>query len=131
MKGSANLLFTLIVYEAAFVAIFGLYASVNCSLGLTKPLFKTFEIPTTSPPPICFDLLILGEHCIPNIFQYFVNFVKMIANTIIWVINGLVTFGRLITGIGLGCGYPTWYVSIIQIPILITIIYLCIPFIKG
>jgi hypothetical protein len=131
MKGSANLLFALIVYEAAFVAIFGLYSATTCSLGLTKPLLKKFEIPTASPPPICFDLLILGKHCIPNVFVYIVNFFKMVANVFVWIANGITIFIRLLTGIGMGCGYPTWYVSIIQIPILITIIYLFIPFIKG
>lgn len=111
MAENASLLMSLVMFEAVFVALYALYTLSSCSLGLS---LMTLPIPDTSG--------IDG-----TLFGILAGFGKLI----IYFINGLILLGRLVTGIGFNCGYPGWYVSIIQIPILITIIYLLIPFIKS
>jgi hypothetical protein len=106
---SAETLMFLIFYEAAFIFIYGLYSSAYCYN------FAANLIPVPDTSGVGFDL-----------FGVLVGIGKLI----IQFINGLIYFGSLITGLGINCGFPSWYVSVVQIPILVTIIYLFVPFIK-
>lgn len=108
---SAHLLLYLIVFETAFATLFSLYTSTACSMGLT---LETIAAPSLSGIEGTLAGVLVG-----------------IANIIVFIINGFISFGRLFTGIGMTCGFPSWYIPIFQIPILLTIIYLCIPFVKG
>jgi hypothetical protein len=107
---SADMLLRLIVFEVVFVTLFSMYTLTSCELGL--------KIHVLSPPTAT------------GIYGSIIGVLTGIANFFIFIINAFVVFGELFTGIGLNCGFPSWYVSVFQIPILIAIIYLIVPFVK-
>jgi hypothetical protein len=114
MAGSPNLLLSIIIFESVFTMIFGLFTVSTCSMGLTAGAITPPSVPDIGG--------IVGD-----IAGFFIG----IAKFMVWVINGLIILAKLFTGLGMNCGFPTWYVSIIQIPLLITTVYLLIPFIKS
>jgi len=114
MAGNPNLLLSIIIFESVFTTLFGLFTSSVCSMGLTAGTFP--------PPPAPSSGGIIGT---------LEGILAGLARVFVWIINGIIILVKLFTGFGMNCGFPTWYVSIIQIPLLIVTIYLLIPFIKG
>jgi hypothetical protein len=107
---SADTLLTLILFESIFITLFGMYASTTCTLGLS---IHFLAAPSASGVVGTLEGVLVG-----------------LANLILFVINAFVVFAELISGVGVNCGFPSWYITIFQLPILITVIYLCIPFVK-
>jgi hypothetical protein len=117
---SANLLMTLLTFEAVFITLFSMFSvNAGCKLGFTSA-----QAIYSAPSPSGVETA--GATWLDVIYGVLVG----IGRTIVMIINAFVVFGQVITGLGMGCGFPTWFVTVFQIPILITIIYLVIPFVK-
>jgi hypothetical protein len=111
----AGLLFSLIVFESLFMFLFSMYAHRSCSLGLSLPKYTPPAMTGTG-----------AVWVIEAIYNFFWN----LGQLLITIVNLLVIIAQLFTGLGLNCGFPTWWFTLFQIPIGITIFYLIVPFVK-
>lgn len=101
---SADLLLYILLFELVFATLFGLYSSSECSMGITL----------TMPPQPTSESDWLG----------------MIFSILVYLGNGIIRLFQILTGIGIDCGFPWWFITIFQSAIFITAIYLLIPWIK-
>lgn len=112
-SNNASLLMKLVFFEIFFVSLFGLFVSNTCGTHISEPKLTAPQASSCESGFTC---------SVTHFFSSAISFFKSIGHAMGY-------FLTILTGlnlVGANCGFPTWFVSFFQIPILIGVVYLII-----
>jgi hypothetical protein len=110
---NASLLMKLAFFEIFFVTLFGMYVANTCNFHVAEPNIQPMQVSSCSSGFTC---------SVTHFFSSVVSTIKSIAHAMSYFLTVLTGLNL----VGANCGFPTWFVSFFQIPILLGIVYLII-----